>query len=628
MKTFEIIEHGGLEQSLSEHSDWGSWSPSVEPDQPNPESFVERTLADLRKSFASYGHRPSDSMWDAIEDIARAIDEMAEGKLKPIFYTSALDPGVGKTQTIVHSVRNLRKDVGVLICLSRISEVNSLVKDMSLDSNEFAVLVGERNADRIDDFGNDNIDQARVLFTTQQKVETYLKHASKFSDLTDFYFNDEPRLVKIWDESLLPGKEITINIHDIAHSQKAISDLNVSLADELSDVQGAIKSMKDGDLYRVPDFEQYSEAFKILRIDRKHKVDREAIDALWTLRGKHVRVRRDYKGNTILDYTESLPDDFAPVLICDASSRLRATYALWRDKRGNLTQLRHAHKKYRDLTIHHWNRGGGKGAFGDEKQRADLVEGVASAINSKPDQEWLVIVHKDDGYKLPDIRSLILSLVSNKDQQVHFLTWGDHHATNQFVKVSNVILAGTLFFPESTYEVRARAAAALPAEDELTPSDLREVKLGEYAHGILQALCRGSVRVCVGDGCAPMDAYVIAAANTGIPEHLPKMFPGCKVEPWEPVEKPLQGKIREAVLYLHRRFRERPDLPVSFRFVQEHLGIEGKSDFNKMIRNDPRFKRELERMNVQETAMESQCRYFTHFARAQGAVPPLPETSA
>lgn len=591
-------------------------------------SFTERTLSDLRKTFAAYGHRPSDSMWDAIEDIARTIDEMAEGKLKPVFYTSALDPGVGKTQTIAHAVKNLRKDVGVLICLSRIDEVNNLVKDMKLDRTEFAVLIGERNEDRIDDFGNENIDSARVLFTTQQKVEAYLKHATKFSDLSDLYFNGKPRRVKIWDESMLPGKEITLNIHKIAGCQDAISNLSAPLANELSDMQSTIKTMKDGDLYTVPNFEPHTKAFKSLRIDREHKIDREAIDALWTLRGKNVRVCHDYKGNTILDYVESLPDDFAPVLICDASSRLRATYALWRDKRGNLTQLRHANKKYRDLTIHYWNKGGGKRAFGEEKQRADLIEGVASAINSKPSEEWLVIVHKSEGDKLPDIQGLIEPLVSNKDQRVHFRTWGKHYATNQFVKVRNVVLAGTLFFPESTYEARGRAAGALAAEDELTPSDLREVKLGEHSHDILQALCRGSVRVCVGDSCSPMDAFVIAAANTGIPAHLPKIFPGCKVVPWEPVEKPLQGKLREAVLYLYRRFKSEPGCAVSFQELRDYLGIPDQSNFNRLIRNDPRFKRELERMDVYETALKAKHRYLTHFERAKGAVELLAETWA
>ena len=578
-------------------------------------SVVGSTLADLREAFDDFGHNPAVSMWAAIEDIARTIDDMANGRLKPLFYSSALDPGVGKTQTIVHSIRNLRTDAGVLICLSRIDEVNNLVKAMQLSSSEFAVLIGARNEFRIDDFGNKDHNAARVLFATQQKVDTYLKAGVKFQELADFYFNGKPRVVKIWDESLLPGKEITLNIHDIAGTQKTISTASPPLANMLSDMQSAIKLIADGEIYQVPDFEGFSQAFRSLRLQSHPKLDRELVDDLWTLSGKAVRVRHDRKGNTVLDYTESLPNDFAPVLILDASARVRTTYRLWQEKRGNLIELRNAHKQYRDLTIHHWNRGGGKRAFSDERMRAELVEGIASAINSKPSEEWLVIIHKGESERLLDIRGLIEALITNKEQRVHFLTWGNHHATNQYVRVKNVILAGTLFYPESTYEVRGRAASALRTDQELSPRELRNVKLGEYAHLILQALCRGSVRICVNDSCALMDAYIIAAAKTGIPDHLRTIFPGCDIKEWEPVERPLEGKLGDAVLYLKGCFAERPGMPVSFQQVQEHLGIRDRSNFNKLIRNDPRFKRELERIDVYESGNG---RYNTYFERVRG----------
>lgn len=615
MKTKMLIE-----DRLRNIVPWGDVDILVDdPDHSLPStsdiSFLDRTLGDLRAAFVSYRHDPSSSMWVAIEDIARTIDEMANGRLKPLFYSSALDPGVGKTQTIVHSIRNLRTDAGVLICLSRIDEVNNLVKAMQLSSDEFAVLIGARNEFRIDDFGNKDHNAARVLFTTQQKVDTYLKTGAKFQEFADFYYNGKPRVVKIWDESLLPGKEITLNIHDIAGSQKVISTASPPLANVLSDMQSAIKQIADGEIYQVPDFEGFRQAFRSLRLQSNPKLDREIIDDLWTLSGKAVRVRHDYKGNTVLDYTESLPNDFAPVLILDASARVRTTYRLWREKRGNLIELRNAHKQYRDLTIHHWNRGGGKRAFNDERMRAELVEGIASAINSKPSEEWLVIIHKGESERLLDIRGLIEVLIANKEQRVHFLTWGNHHATNQYVRVKNVILAGTLFYPESTYEVRGRAASALRTDQELSPRELRNVKLGEYSHLILQALCRGSVRICVNDSCALMDAYIIAAANTGIPDHLRTIFPGCNIKEWEPVERPLEGKLGDAVLYLKGCFAEGPDMTVSFQQVQEHLSIRDRSNFNKLIRNDPRFKRELERMDVYESG---DGRYNTYFERAQG----------
>ena len=44
---------------------------------------------------------------------------------------------------------------------------------------------------------------------------------------------------------------------------------------------------------------------------------------------------------------------------------------------------------------------------------------------------------------------------------------------------------------------------------------------------------------CRDDMRAPCDAYIIAATRSGIPETLPKIFPGCRGGRWQPVQKPL-----------------------------------------------------------------------------------------
>lgn len=588
-------------------------------------SFTDKTIIDLRESFGKLNHKPSPQMWSAIKDIARTIEEIVAERDNPTstFYVSALDPGVGKTQTIVHAVRNLPKDVGVLICLSRINEVNTLRNEMRLDRNEFAVIVGENNQDRIDDYGNENPDKARVLFTTQQKVDALLKHVNAFADLKELHFEGKPRAVRIWDESLLPGKEITLNIHKIAGCQNIVAEECAALATTISDMHAAIREIEDGSIYYVPNLSKHSNAFKRLKIrtgsNAKEGLDYDTVEALQSLSDKAVRVRRDHKGNTILDYTESLPDDFAPVLILDASARVRKTYELWRAKRGNLLHLQDAAKHYRDLTIHHWNRGGGKWAFKDDDTRAELVEGVVSAINSKPDEEWLVIVHKKDANR--DISEYVREQVANKEQKIHFLTWGNAHATNQYVNVKNVILAGTLFYPESTYEVRARAAGKLKTDDPLPRDELKAVKSGEHSHLILQALCRGAVRRCIGDSCAPMDAYIIAHNASGIPCSLPDIFPKCVTKAWEPVAKPLQGKAAEAVAYLSYRWTDQPDAPISFSDVMKHLRMSNLANFKKVVRDNNGFKTALNALEGYEVELGSRKRYKTHFERSKFAKP-------
>jgi hypothetical protein len=99
---------------------------------------------------------------------------------------------------------------------------------------------------------------------------------------------------------------------------------------------------------------------------------------------------------------------------------------------------------------------------------------------------------------------------------VHFVHLGAHDATNQFSHVPNVVLAGTLFLRPSGYEALARLASAYPSDEER----IKQVTLGEHCHMILQALCRGAVRKCVGNACPPARPYIIASRRSGIEEQL------------------------------------------------------------------------------------------------------------
>src|SRR5262249_52393726 len=147
------------------------------------------------------------------------------------------------------------------------------------------------------------------------------------------------------------------------------------------------------------------------------------------------------------------------------------------------------------LAIHVWQRGGGKSSF--RRDGRLLVEGIASTIMSRPDEDWLVVYHKSgiDRDFVEEVRTQLPVF----GPTVHFLHWGVHDATNLFGHVPNVILAGTLFFPASHYEALGRLASAYPSSrGRYDEERIRHVTLGEHRHMILQALCRGAVRKCVG----------------------------------------------------------------------------------------------------------------------------------
>ena len=96
----------------------------------------------------------------------------------------------------------------------------------------------------------------------------------------------------------------------------------------------------------------------------------------------------------MLDYKDTLPDDIKPLLALDASARVRTVYDCWEQGRGGIVRLPSAPKRYDDLSIHVWDRGGGKSGFRNDGDL--LVEGIASTILSRPDEPWLVVHHKSE----------------------------------------------------------------------------------------------------------------------------------------------------------------------------------------------------------------------------------------
>ena len=128
-------------------------------------------LGTLKAFFDARGHRPSAEMWTALTELASVLEDMAEGRCPPKMFLSSLDPGVGKTQTVIQFVRALlaseaHQDVGVLLCMSRLDEIGTVADEMALSPTDYAVLTSDRELNKRG-LGSTQANEARVLFTTQ-----------------------------------------------------------------------------------------------------------------------------------------------------------------------------------------------------------------------------------------------------------------------------------------------------------------------------------------------------------------------------------------------------------------------------------------------------------------------------
>ncbi len=407
-------------------------------------------------------------------------------------------------------------------------------------------------------------------------------------------------------------------LDDLALLVRRYRPLNQALAEQLETFREKLRGKAASKTFSrasidVPDFaSEYSLNLGsgLSPLSTASDEEQRAAAGLWTISGQAVTLRRDGMfGLVLVHYLDHLPEDLPPLLVLDASGRVRETYRLWEEHRGGLVRLKEARKNYANLTVHVWERGGGKAAFTENS--AELIQGIANTIDRRPDEEWLIIRHKLEGQDIP---SAIREMVVKADPaKLHFIHWGNHQATNAFVHVSNVILAGTLFYRPSLYEAFWRAAAGYPAARGASDEGRRkQVERGEHQHLILQALCRGSVRRSQGEGCAVCRAYVIAAATTGIPADIANVFPGCRVERWLPIKRRLSGQVKVAADFILQWFASRkPYERLRFTEVREHLGGMSAGNFTKNIRKHKAFRDICYENGIFEDGEGRYLRWFT-----------------
>lgn len=592
--------------------------------------LARRALTKLAGYFSTRNHNPSPEQWDALAELAVALDDMANGTAKPVFFLSSLDPGVGKSQTLIHFVDALlesraHEHVGVLLCVSRLSEVERMVQDIGIPPRMLSVRTSD---ERLNSMGGADTDQARIVITTQQMIESRLAERS-FVEASLFTFRGEPRAVRIWDEAFLPGRPITLAADDLAFVLRRLSMLSAELRADILGIFNDVENLPSGAIYQVPDFADRHPSVSLndalatteggtgAEDARKFRADEQAVlSSLWYLSGKTVTIRRDGRfGNAVLDFRETLPPDLAPMVILDASGRVRATYRAMEHERGNLVRLRSAPKRYAPLTVNIWQTGGGKSAFAQNGPK--LAAGIAKTIDTKPDQRWLVVTHRKDG-RVGNIEKTIKGLLTSTPvDNVSFIQWGAHSATNEYADVPNVILAGTLFYRGSYYEALKRLAAGRRSgAGAVNEHEMEETQAGEHAHLILQALCRGSVRKSDGDQCHPAEAWIIASVRSGIPAAIPSIFPGCQIKRWRPIRRTLTGPAASASEYVEAWARKaKPGDVLPFRTIQRDLGID-KDTFKDTVRRAVPFSEELAELGVEEWGPKSRLTGYRLVAQA------------
>jgi len=408
----------------------------------------------LKANFAGWGHDPAPQLWKALTHISTAMVEQARGKLGPYIYLSSVDPGGGKTETVIETLKLLLETdpaYSVILCLSTYDEIQRIAK--RFNANDFACFTRDRETNKLG-LGEENKDAARILLTTQAMVDAKLKKKN-FGAEKEFYYKGKPRIGKIWDESILLGNMLVLDTNKIAAMLALTQDEFPDWTEQARNLFVAITQATEDQTIEVPNLYEFAHEYEIRAIfeevDYGDKITSDDASMLFQFSERTVNVVRDNTRKTkIICFVKNIPDDIWPVIVLDASSSFRKTYQFMNDADKIIRQLETFRKNYENATFHVCPKGGGKTTINRASQK--YIDGVARQVN-RTAEKVLVIHHKNLNV---DFRTEVDRQVTGDKTRVGYLTYGKHKGTNEFSDRSEVILAGTSFHDTATKHLLVR----------------------------------------------------------------------------------------------------------------------------------------------------------------------------
>jgi hypothetical protein len=618
-------------------------------------TFASRVVPELKRSFSErFDHHPSMDQMDALVEIVLATGDILTGGRAGQFILSSCDAGLGKTQTLIHCIREIMtnpawKDRSVLVCIPRIDEIKAFLRELGeAPGDDFAVLVNAHEKElRAAGRGHENSSNARLLISTQAAVRKLLKGCKRLADVPELSYEGRLRTIKYWDEFLqhsidfaIPTTSLHILGGELGDSRSPYFTIGQDILSLIMSTGPAV----DGETIIAPDFAD-KHADVDVAVLKAHlnshggaaKDLGDVLENLWEVSGLPLKVHKSQgRSSAIITFREYLPADFAPVIVTDASGRVRQLYDEIKTNGCQLVELGRAVKNYSPFKVHLWDRSAAKHVFSKGRNgtpaNPDDVEEIAGemakVVRSKaPRGRWLVICHGGERSrgKLVDFGALLQAelvdlspvfvdhtYLPDPDRQaelakleaqgltVAVLNWGRHDATSAFKLFDKTIMIGCQYDPDAVVEAKVRANGRIPVDVPIPEERMKEARLGELKHHVLQGHNRGGIRGSDGDKCTPGEAWHVASAASGVTKDLYREdFPECVVKDWTPVEKKIRSKrILEALEIIKAHFKRTKEA-LRFSIVYNAMAM-AKGDFRTRVRRNVQFQREMSKLGICE----------------------------
>jgi hypothetical protein len=562
---------------------------------------LTRTAAAMTKArLTAFDNELSSAHAEAIEREADLMTKLATRQLSGR-HAVPLDCGLGKTQTLVHwSAAVIKADLplSVLVCTSKLEElaaIHAAMREAGIPEADLGIMHSSPSNPAYPKPTTGNASR-RIMLATHQKV----KGGNLTLDIT--HYQDHPRDLIVWDESLIVSSANSVELVDLFPDIAWLKDRAKTLPDTSDDLMRAVrylsrcrrlmeeeaKRLKRGRKPRelrmpLADADELAAYRKALPDDENAVSIRTFLDMAM----EPLRIIDVNRGAGILKYALAVPSWLDRVVILDASAPIRelvkADATITIDPWFTGTVL----KRYDAVTIKWWKRKGGRvemtKAFSGRRDDREVSREIARLIADIPSDEGVLLVT----FKLrgsldmakvlkADLKALGIDVdakLPDGSDRFSWTTFGRTTASNAWVRHRHIVFVGALYRRDVDL-----AASLIGQRDDLTAevtrSDVLAVKHSEIAHELYQGINRTACRRTIAGQADRTTAYVIIWDRKPLDIVIERM-PGARIEEWEVEDEATLTLTRETAKAITTYLTGLPPsvTKVSVRRLKTDLGL-------------------------------------------------------
>jgi hypothetical protein len=463
-------------------------------------------------------------------------------------------------------------DAGILVCLSTIEEVLRFANEVQggvriYGSASEQVIVGDEgflyraksHSNKpgkrvpISDSLNPTLPytEAPIIVLTQAMLEQRMKTRKDFADLDALKFHGRTRLVKVWDESLIPAYNYTLSAEymssiwgvlsevETISNEKNNSPISVVVLKEVLQRE-VVNPLLELDLakgeavaFQMPDLDavivqlccetHYEEVGGAAFWDAlelcKSRQEKNTLLALLRASGKEITVSRGDNQNYVLNYNTTITDDFLPVLVLDASGVIRKTYDAFQERGWTVQRLLSPKKDFSNATFIHREVATGIKAWRDNT--TDRAEWFADQINAnkvKADgtpRKFLLVEKRERKKNGKTVQLSYAKEVKKRldpDVITETIYWGSSKAVadNSLRDFDAVVLLCLLNYDPIDYQIMKAMCMNKPIH-KVSGRHADEFVCAEKHHHAHQVINRTNIRKNVDGTCG--EVLIIAASH-------------------------------------------------------------------------------------------------------------------